>query len=118
MPISVTIESDTIEGIQKWLKERPKEMEEQLNRAIQFSITDVERETKINAPVKTGLLRSSIHKVERKLEGEVYAGVTYAVHQEYGTRYFKGRFFMTNAVKNLTQKINEYFRKALERVSQ
>jgi HK97 gp10 family phage protein len=115
--IQVEIDTKTIDGVRKWLLERPKEMIEQLNRAVKFSVIDVERQTKTNSPVDTGLLRTSVHHITRELEGEVIAGVKYAIYQEYGTRYFRGRYFMTNAVNSLKTKINEYFRKALEKVA-
>jgi len=117
MPIEIKIDSSTIEGVKEWVRKRPAEMKKQLNRAVQFSIADVERGTKKNAPVRTGTLRTSIHRTQRNLEGEVAAGVHYAIHQEYGTKYFGGRYFMTKAVRSLTAKINWYFVEALKRVA-
>ena len=116
--IEVSITSTTAEGIKKWLRERPQEMKAQLNRAIQFSIIDVERQTKTNSPVDTGTMRASVHSIKRELEGEVFVGVRYAIHQEYGTRYMKGRYFMTRAVDSLKTKINYYFKEALRRVAE
>lgn len=60
----------------------------------------VERHARLFAPVKSGVLRSSIHTLRLK-EG-VYAvadGVDYGIFQEMGTAFFKGQFFLTRAMK-------------------
>ena len=117
MSIGVSITFKNAEEVKKWLRERPQEMKEQLNRAVKFSIVDVERQTKTNSPVDTGTMRSSVNSISRELEGEVYVGVRYGIYQEYGTRFMKGRYFMTKAVQSLKTKIIYYFREALRRVA-
>jgi len=119
MPITIDIDASTMDGIREWVKKRPNEIIKELGRAVKFSVIDVERETKRNAPVKTGTLRASTNHFLYKddLSGEVFSGVEYAIHQEYGTKHFAGKFFMTRAVNSLKPKITKYFELALKRVA-
>ena len=116
MPINIEIKETDLKDIREWLKKRPEKTIKELNTAIKQSVISVERDTKINAPVDTGRLRTSVHHITRELEGEVLAGVEYAIYQEYGTRYFKGRKFMTRAVRGLKSTIQRYFSRAMSRV--
>ncbi len=116
MPIEIRLDDRSIDELKKWLKERPEKTIKELNDAVRKSIISVEGQAKRNAPVDTGRLRASINREERYLEGEVYTGVRYAIFQEYGTKYFKGRYYMTNAVKMLKAKIITFFEKAIENI--
>lgn len=78
-----------------------------LERVTTLLCLRIEREARKNAPVDTGLLRSSItHRVTRegsKVVGEVGTNVEYALPQEFGTRHgvpatrFLGRALQTVA---------------------
>jgi HK97 gp10 family phage protein len=116
MPIEVEMDLDVNE-VKRWLRERPAKTISELNRAVKASVISVEAETKRNAPVDTGTLKSSVSHTTQELEGEVVAGVRYAIYQEYGTKYMRGRFFMTKAVRSLTNKINYFFKKAMENIA-
>jgi len=50
------------------------------------------------APVKTGRLRDSIYSRVEDWLLKLGATVPYAQFQEFGTRHFPGRFFLTEAV--------------------
>jgi HK97 gp10 family phage protein len=117
MPIEFEVDLDVNE-VKRWLRERPAKTISELNRAVKASVISVEAETKRNAPVDTGTLKSSLSHTTQELEGEVVAaGVKYAIYQEYGTKYMRGRFFMTKAVRSLTNKINYFFKKAMENIA-
>lgn len=51
-----------------------------------------------NAPKKTGALRRGITVVKIADGYMVYGKESYTVYQEEGTRYFRGKFFMKNAI--------------------
>lgn len=64
----------------------------------------VANDAKKNAPVKTGALRKGIVVIAISQGFSVIGKEYYTVFQEQGTRYFKGKWFMKNAiVKNQTQ---------------
>lgn len=64
------------------------------------TVFDVEAQAKTRAPVDTGALRNSIHgTMTGPTEGEVSAGVDYAIYQEYGTRTMPAHPFMIPAAE-------------------
>jgi HK97 gp10 family phage protein len=114
--IEVSIDDRTIDQVREWIKKRPEQTIKELNTAVKQTVYSVEAETKRNSPVDTGRLRASVNREERYLEGEVYAGVYYAIHVHEGTRFMRGRPFMLNAVRSLKTAINKYFSEAMGRV--
>lgn len=69
----------------------------------------VERDAKINAPVDTGLLRSTIDTVVEGggnfAQATVEPHVFYDVFQEVGTKFMKGRFYMARAGLQNTERV-------------
>lgn len=63
--------------------------------AIEEYAFSVERESKIETPVDTGRLRSSIVTDIGNLHARVAPHVNYAVFVHEGTKYMKGRPFMS-----------------------
>lgn len=116
MAITLQIDAKSIKEVDKWLQKRPQETLKQLDKATQVSIIEVQRQAKINSPVDTGLLRLSISSKQRPLEGEVYAGVEYAIHVHQGTSKMRKRPFLLDAVKALTNRIKINFEKAIKNI--
>jgi phage gpG-like protein len=73
------------------LRKAPQEFERAAREGLEKSVTDIQSSAKRNAPVDTGLLRSSIGKEVRttfgQIRGVVGTNVEYAPHMEYGTRH-------------------------------
>lgn len=75
-------------------------IEERLKEILLETMLAVELHAKRLAPVKTGLLRATIH-TEPKKPAEVITvsdGTIYGVHQEFGTMYCKAQPFMRPAM--------------------
>lgn len=58
----------------------------------------VAKDAKAHAPVDTGALRRGITVVKIQDGYQIYGKEYYTVYQEEGTRYFRGKFFMKNAI--------------------
>ena len=75
-----------------------------------------------NAPVKTGLLRSSIHAEVTVVGVDIVCDVPYASFQEYGTGSIMGSYFMRDAIESnydalreaIERAIHDYFRELEE----
>jgi HK97 gp10 family phage protein len=59
----------------------------------------LERESKINAPVETGFLKSTGQTRKDKKGIVVIFSALYALAQEFGTRFMKGKFFVRRAIE-------------------
>ena len=115
MEISIRIEN--IKEIERFLETRPVRMREELNRAVKKSVLSVERQTKINSPVDTGLMRTSVNSrtYRSEIAGEVIAGVRYAIYVHEGTYKMRARPFMARAVKTMRSNIQRFFKEAIKR---
>jgi HK97 gp10 family phage protein len=75
------------------------QLEKALSELIRKTAFSIEARAKSLAPVDTGLLRNSIQtEIKSPLHAVVGTNVEYAPHQEFGTRFQKGKPFMTPAV--------------------
>jgi len=101
-----------------------KELERFVDRATKKSARVMERNIKVETPVKTGMLRRSIASRDVAWgKSEVYSGavvggaqVDYAVHVEYGTRYQAPRAMFRKGVANSEPRIKEIFRDEAKKV--
>lgn len=74
-------------------------LEKALSEVVRQTAFSIEARAKSLAPVDTGILRNSIQtKIESPTKATVGTVVEYAPHQEFGTRFQKGKPFMTPAV--------------------
>ena len=82
----------------------------------------MERDAKLNCPVKTGNLQSSIDSevstVGKRTTIKLYAKANYAAHVEYGTSKMAARPFLTPAFNknkdNVTRKIRNNIKKVVK----
>ena len=112
-----------IEG-QKELQERLKKIESTAKTAIEQALLNsaliVERDAKINAPVDTGRLRSSIMHRDKDFGTnepmiEVGTNVEYAPYVEFGTSKAAAQPFLFPALNSNKQKILKEIAKALKK---
>ncbi len=77
-------------------------------------LTALEAQSKALSPVDTGLLRGSIKRTRRGLQGKVYTNTIYAIYQEEGNRAAnQGKGFLKPAVALLINRISTIFGSAI-----
>lgn len=95
-----------------------------VDRAVQKSVKVMERNVKINTPVKHGHLRRSIHSRSTGFgKGEVYneaveggKEITYAIYQEYGTRHIAPRAMFRKGAGQSQKEIQSIFAEEARKV--
>lgn len=95
-----------------------------IDTAVQKSVKLMERNVKVNTPVKEGHLRRSIRSRQVGFgKAEVYneaveggKEINYAIYQEYGTRYIAPRAMFRKGVAQSEDKIKDIFREEARRV--
>ena len=88
-----------------------------ITRAVAKSIAIMDRNIKVNTPVKEGHLRRSIsNKMTSETAGEVYTApveggkeVNYAIYVEYGTKYMAPRAMFRKGVEQSEDQIKQAF---------
>ena len=131
--MSITFDVDN-PSIKTSLAELPEKMTEYAFEVLLKQAELIKGLAQIYVPVDTGSLRDSI-RVERGGEGKTWrvvkirAGgyvtnpktgkrVDYAKHQEFGTRYIMGQFFLTRAVEEVKPTIADMIKtNIVEKVS-
>jgi HK97 gp10 family phage protein len=81
--------------------------------AIRKSALLIEGQSKINSPVDTGRMRSSIFSDIEPMKATIMPTVDYAVYVHEGTKYMKARPFLRDAVKQKEGDMVEVFEKEL-----
>jgi len=85
------------------------------------SVSLVWKDSVKSAPHKTGHMRRNIHGKPAKVEGSRIIGIVgskvhYTLHQEFGTKYIKAKYFMTNALKNNINIIVGMFKRTIDKI--
>lgn len=112
-----------IEGqkeLEKKFKETRKKSKKTIEEALVNSALIVERDAKINAPVDTGRLRSSITHKEDGFGSynpavEIGTNIEYAKHVEFGTSRQSAKPFLFPAYNNNKSKIIKELAKAFKK---
>lgn len=96
MASSIKVELRGAQGVISKLKLLVPRIRTATEQAVAQTALLIETDAKLNAPVDTGRLRSSIHTeiAPNKLSAMVLDGVTYGVFLEFGTRYIRARPFL------------------------
>ncbi len=101
-PISITVD---MSSFKRWLAIRPEKMTQAMHNTITKASLLVERYGKLNAPVDSGRLRSSIFTTIRPMSATVSTNTNYAFFVHNGTRYMTGRPFMKDAERQALPQI-------------
>lgn len=104
MGISITIDKDKIS---KWLDSRPDKMKRATANIIKTVAFLTERYAKINAPVDSGRLRTSIYTLVNPTNAKVSTNTNYAQYVHDGTRYMSPRPFMKDAASQVESQIDD-----------
>lgn len=92
-----------------------------LTDTMNTSVSIVWADSVKDAPHLTGTMRRNIHGkpakvVGAKVIGEIGSKVHYTIHQEFGTKYIKAKYFMKNALKKNITKIVGMFRRTINQI--
>jgi len=95
-----------------------------IDRAVKKSLAVMERNVKVNTPVKEGHLRRSItHRTTGFGKGEVFnqaveggKEINYAIYQEYGTKHIAPRAMFRKGVGQSQEKIKQIFKEEAQKV--
>lgn len=108
------IEIKNLAQIKAAFHKAPMLMADNLNKAIQRSLFQIQRDSMSATPVDTGRLRASHTTRFGALRGELEPTANYAFFVHDGTRYMRGRPFLLNAVKKNDSEVQGNFTKAVQ----
>jgi len=96
-------------------------MQQNVHDEMTFEAPIMKNTARANCPVRTGYLRNSIYATVKDWIIQLGATASYAIYQELGTRYIKGRRFLSNAVQlrmqSLINRINRAIRRSIQEAS-
>ena len=116
MASNIKIEIKNLAEIKRAFAKAPALTIKHVDRAIQASIFNIERDSKQNTPVRTGFLRSSHTTLFSTLRGELYPAATYALYVHEGTSRMIGRPFLADAVQTNDKEVQDLFVDAVQNV--
>lgn len=127
MPEAFTIKIEGLEKLKVAFRRSPGIVKEQIHKAIALSIALVDRNAKIEAPVKTGRLRSGIRSRISPFRGMVESTVKYGIFVHEGTSahiirpvrkkalYWKGAKHPVKMVRHPGTKANPFMKRGAEK---
>jgi len=127
MAAPVKIKIKGLDELKAAFKRSPAIVSSQIHKAIALSVALVNRETKMEAPVKTGRLRAGIRSRISPFRGMVESTVAYGIFVHEGTSahiirpvrkkalYWKGAAHPVKSVQHPGIKANPFMKKGAER---
>jgi hypothetical protein len=127
MPDAITVKIEGLEKLREAFKRSPGIVSKQIQRAISLSVALVNREAKIEAPVRTGRLRSGIRSKISPFKGTVESTVVYGVYVHEGTSahiikpvkkkalYWKGAAHPVKSVQHPGTRANPFMKRGVSR---
>lgn len=110
----VNVKIENLAEIKAAFGKAPTLMAKNLDRAIKASTFLIERQSKINTPVRTGFLRASHKTSFSPLKGVLEPMANYAIYVHEGTRYMKARPFLKKAVDSENNQVQDQFKTAVQ----
>jgi HK97 gp10 family phage protein len=88
-----------------------------ISTAVQKSLAVMERNIKVNTPIRSGTLARSItQRLNTPFDGDIFTAplvdgkeIDYAIHVEYGTKYMAPRAMFRKGVAQSEKKIEQIF---------
>ena len=122
-----TVKINGLKELRRAFQKAPSITKDQIQKAISLSVALVNRNTKMEAPVKTGRLRSSIRSRINPFHGIVEPTVDYAIYVHEGTKahtikpvrkqalYWKGADHPVKSVRHPGTKANPFMERGAEK---
>lgn len=95
----------TLKRVNEKLSKIPRRIDKGLSALIKRTAFEIEGEAKKVTPVDTGRLRASIYTDIRPMFASIQPKTNYAIYVHDGTRYMKGRPFMTIAAEKVGDRV-------------
>jgi len=114
----LVIEVEGLEELSKALQKYPREWQTIAKQSLGPGMALLESESKKEAPVDTGALRSSIGSeimggLGSEVVGKVGSNIEYASYQEYGTRYQPGKPYLRPTLEKYRDKVIKMFEQGI-----
>ena len=127
MPEAFSIKINGLDKLTTALKNSPIIAKKQIGKAIALSVALVNRNAKLEAPVKSGILRAGIHSKISPFNGKVESTTSYGIFVHEGTSphiirpvkkkalYWKGAAHPVKLVHHPGTKANPFMKRGAER---
>jgi HK97 gp10 family phage protein len=115
--MKVAIEINGLDSIVKDFATAEPAVKRELNTAINFAGVRIQREARMEAPVRTGNLRSQIRfKNTNNGQGVVGSYAKYSIYVHEGTKYQSSNPFMERAIQNSKPDLDIIFSTAVRNI--
>lgn len=116
--MQIAVEVKGLTGLVKDFTSASPAIRRELNQAINSAGVTIQRQAKIEAPVRTGNLRNQIrYKNTMNGQGVVGSYAQYSIYVHEGTRHQRANPYMTRAVDLTSPQLNVIFTKATKNIS-
>lgn len=99
MSVEMEMHLEGLPELRQKLEQLDDGLKHHVQEAMLFEAEAMKNVAKARCPVRTGRLRDSIYAKVRNWVIRLGATASYAVYQEFGTRYARGRRFLSSAVE-------------------
>lgn len=113
---TVAIKISNLAEIKRAFGRSPVLMAKQLDIAIERSIYEISRDSKLGTPVDTGRLRASTYEKFSRLRGETGTNTDYDIFVHEGTKFMRARPYLRNSVNKNSANVQRYFTQAVQKV--
>jgi len=114
MSVEVELRVDGIEEFERKMNNVNVYMQRNVRRKLQDLGSDIHATARRLCPVRTGRLRDSIYSKIEDWTLKVGASAPYAYWVEFGSRYIRGYYFLTEAIQLHLPRLAEIVRQGLE----
>lgn len=114
MASTINVSIKNLPEIKAAFNKAPQLMIRNLNTAIRSSIFTIGRQSRINTPVDTGILRASTYERFATLRGEVGTNTEYDLFVHEGTRFMGARPYLMNAAQSADSDIQRFMTEAVQ----
>lgn len=115
MSVKIAVSIDATK-FNKYLQDSPANFARAINNTISKAALSVEREAKIDSPVDTGRLRSTISTVLIPLQATIQPHVNYAIFVHEGTRFMQSRPFMYTGAERAEKEFGGFLKDELDKI--
>lgn len=112
----INIKIKNLGQIKRAFAKSPAKMRKELDIAIRKSIINIQAQSKLNTPVRTGRLRSSTYIRFQPLYGEVGTQTNYDMFVHEGTRFMRSRPYLRMAVESEQSDTERFMTQAVDNV--